>query len=359
VHFGRVALDADFIDAEDIVAKLHFLEDMEARSPYMPAKGVALSERVTRSLGQVPYELQNFALAAFANVVYLPDTLLRESWSYLAAATARRLGTSLYDLFEECHLLEVDPSGLIPDFLHENHVHGRLDTDRFSRLQSVEELANSLRLVALSEVPEEGTAQAIRLAFSKPHWLLLSDNVLSGTSVRSDLDRCVRLIEAYSDLGTPNVVPITQVLTSAGEEGLPAGHAVSYALRFDERFRVVPGNAECALFNRRETLDGVLQLCKWLASQEWFVDDARLLATLEKSGDDMAFGFKQGGWTIVTPNCPTNSLPVLWYEREGWYEAPFPRIMSRTSQTRGAGQELTDQAIALAPRVLEKLAVRR
>jgi len=71
----------------------------------------------------------------------------------------------------------------------------------------------------------------------------------------------------------------------------------------------------------------------------------------------MAYGYKRGGWTIVTPNCPTNSLPILWYEREGVYKAPFPRIMSRTSQMKGHGEELTEDAISLAPRVLKKLGV--
>ncbi|MFA6348650.1 MAG: hypothetical protein WCX06_00485 [Candidatus Paceibacterota bacterium] len=357
MHFGNVELDAAFIDAEDIVAKLHFLDQMERRWPYNPAKGVSLSERVACSLTQLPPELQQFALAVFTNVIYLPDTLLRESWSYLASKIARDLGITVCNLFEQSHLLEVDPSGLIPTFLHENKVHGRLDTDHFSRLQSIDELANNLRLIGLSDKQEEGSVHGIRLAFSRPFWLLLSDNVLSGTSVASDLSRCDRLINAYSKLGTPKIIPVTQVLTSSAESSVLSSWTTTFALRFDKQFQVLPGNEDCSLFSRRDTLDGAIRLCDWFASQDWFSKDDRLTATLQKSGDNMAYGYKRGGWTIVTPNCPTNSLPILWYEREGVYKAPFPRIMSRTSQMKGHGEELTEDAISLAPRVLKKLGV--
>jgi len=348
-------LDPGFIDAEDIVAKLHFLEHMESRWPYGPAKGFPLATRVTRSLTSLPREFSEFALAVFANVVYLPGTLLRESWSFLAEKIAQRQDTSVHDLIENCHLLEVDPSGLIRDFLHENRVEGRLDTDRFSRLQSIEELARCLLLLAESDSPKGSEAREIRLAFSKRYWLVLTDNVLSGTSLESDLTRCQRLIPAYADLGTPTLIPVAQVFTSTAAEYLPEGLEVTFALYFDEQFRVAPDNEECTLFGGKETLEGIVRLSRWLASQESFAKDELLLPTLAKSGDDMALGFKAGGWTIVTPNCPTNSLPILWYARAGVYEGPFPRIMSRTSQARGVGEELTDAAVDAAPQVLARL----
>lgn len=351
-------LDSAFIDDEDIVAKLHFLEQMEARWPYTPAKGLALAERVRRSLSQLPAEHQRFALAAFANVIYLPEALLRESWSFLATEVARARSLDATDLIEQSHLLEVDPSGLIPAFLHENQIHGRLDTDRFSRLRSVDEVATNLKMIALSEQAEESAAQQIRLAFSKRYWLVLSDNVLSATSIGSDLARCSRLIDAYALLGRPEVIPMVQVLTSEAERLLKPDWQPYFAVRFDQRARMVPGNKECTLVNSAATLEGIVKLSEWLATREWFAGDERLLRTIEKSGDNMAHGFKNGGWTIVTPNCPTNSLPLLWYECQGQYEGPFPRIMSRTSQTRGTGAEVTQIATENATRALEKLGVR-
>ncbi len=355
MRYGGVDVDSKFIDEEDIVAKLHFLEQMEERWPYAPAKGVLLADRVRRSLSFVPEELQRYALVAFANVMYLPDSLLRESWGYLARYVARGLRISTAELFDQSHLLEVDSGGNIPAFLHENSVQGRLDTDRFSRLNSVTDLATNLRLVAGSNEPEEEIVRAIRLAFSKRYWLLLSDNVLSGTSVRSDLSRCQRLISAYRSLGEPRLVPVTQVLTSTAEEALSPESLNYFALRFDGRSRVVEGNATCGLFNSQATLAGVVRVSNWLADQTWFAEDVRLKATIEKSGDNMACGFKNGGWTIVTPNCPTNSLPILWYDMPGFYEGPFPRIMSRTTQAKGGGESLAKTAIDLAPQVLEKL----
>lgn len=351
----NVGLDPEFIDAEDIVAKLHFLEHLESRWPYQPAKGVPLSARVTRCLECIPSEWRRYALAAFANAVYLPDALLRESWSYLAGMAARHLDTTVPKLFEQCHVLEVDPCGLVFDFLHENRVQGRLDVDRFSRLASVDDVARTLLILGTPGAPMEGAAKEILLAFRKPYWLVLADNVLSGTSLQSDLVRCRMLIDAYAELGSPEVVPLVQVLTSAAEAYAEGEWEITSALRFDERFRIVPDSQECSMFARRDTLDGVIGLCRWLTSQPWFAEDERLLATLSKSGDDMALGFKAGGWTIVTPNCPTNSLPILWYHKQAVYEGPFPRIMSRTSQARGSGKELTDAAVAAAPRVLARI----
>jgi len=352
---GFVELEPGFIDTEDIVAKLHFLEHMEQRWPYNPAKGVPLTERVTRSLARLPRELQKYALAVFANVVYLPDMLLKESWSYLAETIAQKIGISIYDLFQKSHLLEVDPSGLISDLLHENNIHGRLDTDRFSRLQSIEGLAEGLQVFGHSDKPEENLAREIQLAFNKPYWLVISDNILSGTSLKSYLNRCRRLICAYEHLGKPKLIPIGQVITSAAEDNLGGEEEISFALRFDERFRVRLDNEECAFFSKKETLNGVIRLSEWLAKQEGFVKDERLVQTIAMSGDNMALGFKGGGWTIVTPNCPTNSLPILWYEQKGLYEGPFPRIMSRLSQAKGGGEGMTEGAIAVAPRVLRKL----
>ena len=118
---------------------------------------------------------------------------------------------------------------------------------------------------------------------------------------------------------------------------------------------MIPGNYGCTLVNARTTLDGIIRVSDWLADREWFKSDERLLRTIEKSGDNMAYGFKGGGWTIVTPNCPTNSLPLLWYESAGNYEGPFPRIMSRTSQARGVGEEVTRIATEQADRALRKL----
>lgn len=348
-------LDPGFIDREDIVARLHFLEHMESRWPYSPAKDTPLADRIARCLTLLPNEYRSFALAAFANVVYLPTSLLTESWEYLAHVAAEGEGLSVGELIESAHFLEVDESGLVVDFLHENGVHGRLDTDRFSRLQTIDDLARALLIVGNDEANYKAVAKEIQLAFAKRYWLVLTDNVLSGTSLKSDLERCRRLIHAYSKLGEPRVVPIVQVLTSTAERNLADEWPVVSALRFDERFKIEAGNKSCTLFSSMETLEGVVELSRWLASQEYFQNDDRLLSTIDKSGDDMALGFKGGGWTLVTPNCPTNSLPILWYVQDGLYEGPFPRIMSRTSQVKGSGGGLTDAAEAMAPEILARI----
>ena len=354
-HLRHLSIDSAFIDAEDIVAKLHFLDQMESRWPYDPGKSVPLHKRVTEALAQLPEEFQKYALAAFANVIYVPHPILRESWKYLASDVAQSLGISVGELFSNSHLLEVDPSGLMADVLHENHIHGRLDSDRFSRLNSVDALADHLRTFAFTPDVQEHEIRAIKLAFSKKYWLLLSDNVLSGTSMLSDLNRCSRLLSAYAALGQPELIPVAQVLTESALQIFTGDHQPFHAIWLDSRSKFVPGNEDCHLFNQSDTLSGVLQLSEWLASQEWFAGDERLTATIAKSGDSMAYGFKRGGWTIVTPNAPTNSLPILWYACEGAYTAPFPRVMSRTSQAKGAGAEATAQAVEVAKTVLEKI----
>jgi hypothetical protein len=358
LFWEKVRFKADFLDSEDIVAKLHFVEEMEARWPYGPAKGIPFPDRIGRALSQLPERLQPYALAVFANVAYLPEPLLRTSWSFLGQEAARALDTSWLDLIENALLLEVDPSGLVSDFLHENEVHGRLDTDRFARVQSVDDLATTLLLLQNPGVESSGSLQAARLSFSRPIWLILSDNVLSGTSLSSDLTRARSLVETFGTNRPCRLVAVAQVLTSDAEQVLKTivpDVVVVRALYFDERFKVSPVNPNCSLFVREDTMQGVLELCEWLAVQEWFAQDKRLAATIAKSGDNMAYGFKGGGWTIVTPNCPTNSLPILWYEQAGHYEAPFPRIMSRTSHSRGYGGESVEAAIAAAVTINSRL----
>lgn len=323
---------------------------MENRASYGPARGVPLFTRIKRALAQIPPNLQPYALAVFANVVYLPESLLRETWSYLLESLARTHSCSVDALLQRSHVFEVDPSGHTSDLFHENLIEGRLDTDRFSRFTSLSEFAQGLLLLERHGAVSDRLSSEIKRVFEKDIWLLINDNVLSATSLQSEIERARALINAFASLGRPQVVPVGQVLTSVGRQAVDD---IRSALFFDERFRV--GHPECRLFSSQSVHDGVIELSEWLSTHHEFTSDDRLQSTMVLSGDDMKLGFKGGGWTIVTPNCPTNSLPVLWYSRDNFYEGPFPRIMSRTSQKKGASGLFVNTVIDKCATILQIL----
>lgn len=333
-----------FLESEDIIAKLHFVEYQESRWPYGPARSIPLHVRISEALSSIPKEFRNYALAIFSNIIYLPNPLLHASWRFLAEKTAQRLGISAYELITNSHIFEVDPSGLKTLFMRENEIHGRLDTDRFPRFPSVNEFASDLLNLLHNS---QASLSPLKLLLSKRYWIIISDNVMSGTSLQSDLKRLNTIAQSLNLDPVPTILPLAQILTVDAKNRIKetCEEEIISALYFDSTYKISPDNTNCALFQNTETLEGVRALCKWFALQDWYLEDTALTATFEKSGDHLEFGFKNGGWTFVTPNCPTNSLPILWYENDMHYKAPYPRIMSRESQQAGATSSILDQIL--------------
>jgi hypothetical protein len=353
-----------FIDKEDIVSKLHLIEYFERRWPYPPSRGKPYFERIQIALQNIPSEYQKSALALFANVIYLPEPLLQDTWVYLLNETARRLNASIREVVENAMIFELNEGGLVRYFFHQNKIKGRLDIPRVS---TIEKLIDAMILILVPEGQvNKGAVEDIKTIFAKRFWLLLVDNSLSGTSLCSELEKASQIL-ALLEENTPIIIPLIQVFTEDAKNEIEKKisslglntfiQAPVFALYFDSKFKVCEGNEKnCKLFASEETFREVVKLCKWFATETFFANDPELIETKKISGDNLAFGFKAGGWPIVpSPNCPTNSLPLLWYSKTGIYEGPFVRISSRVSQKRGHSHERLKVVLENKDHLLRKL----
>lgn len=363
-----LSINPGFVSKEDIVAKLQYIEHLEHLWPYSSAQGRSYYDRVSRTLRSIDSKYHEFALALFANVIYLTESLRKDTWSYLLGEMARRFDITEEDAVNESILFECNGSGMLYDFMNKNMISGRLDSDRYPRINTVQQLIESMLLFTSSTniTTTEGLRKDIKFILQKRFWILLVDNALSGTSLRSELERASQILGLLKPVySVPKIIPLIQVYTvdakSTVEAMLNQANIIIeppiWALYFDSKFKIYPGNeGDCELFAKQETFNGVIELCQWFAKQSNFANDPELVQTKKRSGDDLAFGFKAGGWTIVTsPNCPTNSLPLLWYSKRGFYEGPFPRVHSRISQSKGRGGESIDALLARQDDLLKRL----
>lgn len=344
--WSNLGLDPKFIDREEIVSKLQLLALLERSDPY-PVSGmgnVPLMDRIERSLRYIPEKHRNGALALFANTIYLPRKFSLSVLMYLFTQTLQEFGCQKEEFVKDALFLEVDPTGIVNDFLRCNEIHGRLDKDKFPRTQQVgpfvllanRERAGNLFRGGYGSPPEIGVCGWL----DKKYWVILSDNVLSGTSMMSDIKRIVKL---SIDTGkTPHFILLLRVLTARAKKIIerelkPLYDAKRITLKegliLDDRFVINDrdeARQRCALFNDRNTYEDVLNACRWLAETEEYKEDKKLGDHKERSGDDLRYGFKRCGLTLVTSeNCPSNSLPLLWYKNEQIYIPPFPRVLSR------------------------------
>ncbi len=175
------------------------------------------------------------------------------------------------------------------------------------------------------------------------------DNALSGTSLFSDIDLLMRLSKR-SEKKPKKIIMLIRTLTEQAKDVIKEKFydelhndflIFRYGLLLDNRFVVRADNKECSLFKKEKTYEGVKLLCEWLSSQDFFKNDSRIKDHAEKSGDNskvkgfdptgsLTFGFKGCGLTYVTSeNCPSDSLPLLWFDKPGKYTSPFPRVLSR------------------------------
>lgn len=349
--WNNLGLDPLFIDREEIVSKLQLLALLERSDPY-PISGIGnipLMDRIERSLRYIPPEHRNGALALFANTIYLPRKFSLSVLMYLFTQTLRDFDCSKEEFVKDALFLEVDPTGIVNDFLRCNEIHGRLDKDKFPRTQQIASfalLANRERAGNLFKDADGNPLEnGVCGWLDKKYWVILSDNVLSGTSMKSDIERIVKLA---TDTGkTPHLVLLMRVLTARAQEGIQSLLSMLYdservtlkaGLLLDDRFVINDcdkTDRTCGLFNDSGTYKAVLKACEWLAGTKEYKEDKKLLDHKERSrkecpNDDLRYGFKRCGLTLVTSeNCPSNSLPLLWYKNPQIYIPPFPRVLSR------------------------------
>ena len=324
----QMNVTSNFIDDEDIISKLQYIEHMESRWPYPQSQGIKYFERILNALNTVPANFHEPALALFANVVYLPEPILKDTWPYLLSESAEANGVSENDMLESAHFFEVDTGGIVYDFINKLGIQGRLDTDQFPRIYTIDDLIGQLHWLVSAEEKKinEGLKQDIKNILNKRFWFFLVDNSLSGTSLCSELERSAILLRVLREkFQVPTVVPLVQVFTQDAEN------------------------------NIRKRADSFCDVIKPPTYALYFASDPELEMTKQKSQDNLEFGFKCGGWTLVTPNCPTNSLPPLWYFKLNHYVGPFVRISSRTTQTKGHGQERLRAVLERGDELLNKL----
>lgn len=335
-YFG---FDSKFIDNENIISKLNLLFRLERMDPY--ANDSTLQERIQISLQYIPCEYRQYVLALFANSIYFPNTFSKSVLQHLLNSLLFRYEIDWKNLGHLCLILEQDPTGIVNEFLRANHVHGRLDKQTFQRTQQVSSFVKTARInLKHSDVDQ---IEDVTTFLKRDYWIVLVDNSLSGTSLCSDLER---LLQLSKDTGSrpKKIVLLIRTLTEMALNLIHEKFAqaidemvleIDYGLLLDSRFVITPNISQwsnCVLFNDKETYEGIISACKWLANQPEYKNDPLLADHKEHSGGDktMTFGFKDCGITFVSSeNCPSDSLPLLWYKKDGFYIPPFPRVLSR------------------------------
>ena len=335
-YFG---FDSKFIDNENVISKLNLLFRLERMDPY--ANDSTLQERIQISLQYIPREYRQYVLALFANSIYFPNVFSKSVLQHLLNSLLFRYEIDWKSLGHQCLILEQDPTGIVNEFLRANHVHGRLDKQTFQRTQQVSSFVKTARInLKHSDVDQ---IEDVTTFLKRDYWIVLVDNSLSGTSLCSDLERLFQLSKDTNSR-PKKIVLLIRTLTEMALNLIHEKFAqaigerileIDYGLLLDSRFVITPNIGQwrnCVLFNDKETYEGVISACKWLANQPEYKSDPLLADHKEHSGGDktMTFGFKDCGITFVSSeNCPSDSLPLLWYKKDGFYIPPFPRVLSR------------------------------
>lgn len=353
--FKGLKLDPGFIEEENIIAKLQLVMQLEKVSPY--AKGSVfdpLPERMLRALRVIPNIYQQYVLALFANTFYCTEQFSTSIMLHLYNTILHTFNIKSNEFAQKCLVLEVDPSGMINEFLRLNKVQGRLDKVSFPREQQLDSFVNKMilkngldtYLLGKSETDTEAISQILNEAkfsddshqLDKEYWVILTDNALSGTSLCSAIKRLCGLADKYSK--SPKIIILVRTLTDQAHTQLKTDFFpeitsqqihIEYGLLLKKDYAIKNDpSKKCKLFNDKDTIAGIINASEWLAESSEFKEDVNLKDHKKNSGDDLRFGFKKCGLTFVSAeNCPSNSLPFLWYKNDNFYIAPFPRVISR------------------------------
>ncbi len=386
---------ANFYDREAVIAKVQAIHELEAASRYEHVEGDARYwQRVLKALEFFPEPLHGAALAVFANVVYVGSAMLDESMRFLARSVADRCEGRGWAVPTDVHVFSTDDHGLAEDFYRLGSNCGwvaRLDDGPLRTMRTVSQFLEKVE--TLPSAPAD-VVETVRLLLRKKLWVLLTDNTLSGGSVSADFGRLAELRDLLfgPDEARPHVGVLAQLATEEAVKQL--GMTVNSddrwlecGLVFDNSFKV--NHPDCMLFAEASTGRQVIELCDWFATV--FVprqlvlgtsaaNDLALQPTLQlhrEAGGDAQFkyGWRDGGYTIVTHrNCPTNSIPLLWYPMLGsrwesgkepqehnlvgankFYAPPFRRDPSRLKQLRRGDSERLGRIRSGLPEIRRRL----
>ncbi|MGA4604800.1 phosphoribosyltransferase-like protein [Pseudoalteromonas maricaloris] len=338
----------DWLESENIVARLKFLELIERKSRYREQTD-GIEHRFALALESIPDEHKEGALAIFSSILYITQPVLIDAWKSLWWKLQKKEGLSADRIENEVLILELDRDQLRDSFYKFNNIAGRLQDNL--PWHSSNDLIDAL--IALENGALDKTQrQALLTAIERPVWLNLVDISLSGTSVESDLAR-LNLIAKLRPSGTPpRVITTLLIATEQAEKVLKKVTKVYY------KAIGIPNSASLSnefysLIVDQELVKKMHLACDWFAAQVVCESSTRFAELAkENSKENIAkWGFKEGGWSVITcNNAPNNSLPILWFESER-YKPPFPRVDSRTgNKSWGARKEwlkgLTEEKIA-------------
>jgi len=373
------SIDSRFISRESLVSKVHALELLESTSPYHHGKEPVFRRiwRAIDSLQAIPdmrKEWLEAALLVFCNVIYLPGALLDDAWRGLFVefsekeldwnATGTESGRDV-----PIHFFENDPTGLTADFFHLNKLQGRLDNQKFVRIEGTEKLADTF-LDLLNPLKREAAARLLRTLYSKAYWAILVDKSLSGHSLASDLSRLLTARSFASAVGhrPPKIVILCQVLTEAAKREVErvakkalnaaesdSAMSIYRAVYLDESCNISSDHTSL-ICDRSRMLPHLRELCEWFA-KTLIEPNALLKRMREKSQDNLEFGYRACGLTLVDQsNCPTDSLPLLWFASDVTsayqYTGPYVRVHSRIGEQSEEPTADKWKVIAEAPDVM-------
>lgn len=337
--WNKFWFDSNFIDKENVIAKLHLLCQLEKLDPYTHSNvSIApLNDRLATSLAYVPDKYRMYVLALYANTIYFPNQFSHAVLQHLMNKFIAKYNLDKNDFGKQCLILEQDPTGIVNEFLRRNAICGRLDKKSFQRTQQIKTFVNLVdeQINHNSSLIEESLIPFL----DRNYWIVLADNSLSGTSICSDLKLLFDFAKRYKK--SPKFIVLIRTLAYKGLEKLTELSKTNefyfdYGLLLTQQLSITPDNKHCSFFSSRNTMDKVVEASFWLSSSDVYKNDVALIDHKKNSrnnNDDiyeMAFGFKKCGLTFVSSeNCPSDSLPLLWYSNPNLYIPPFPRVLSR------------------------------
>lgn len=205
------------------------------------------------------------------------------------------------------------------------------------------------------------------------HVILLEDNSFSGTTIKSDIERLVKLIKVLfipfeKDILRQNqqlpdfylIIPIAtnkaveQIYQSLGEPNMKIYlNPPLTGYIFDHTYRAV-NDLPTSVKELKNILPPKVKVYSKLKDALQFFYDRYFKVYLQETAicqrsnftpNDWLFGYAKGGWTIVThSNAPNNALPPIWYPHHessvSEIKALFPRVESRKSHDRFRSMEL-------------------
>lgn len=317
-----------WLDSESTVARLKYLELLERKSKYRDlSEGV--EHRFASALDFFPEEHKEGALAVFSSTLYVSQPLVVDAWKSVWWMLQRNEGLTAETFERDVLLLELDRDKLKDSFFEHNNIQGRLENN--SQFQSSNDLIDSLKFLEKGGLDKDVKNDLIS-ALEKPVWINLVDISLSGTSVCSDLKRLKEIASFIPSKTEPKIITVLLMATEKAEQKLQEIDAIYH------RAVGIPNSASLAhekytLISDKKLIDKMKSACDWFSKHVVLKTESRFSrqATADPYKNVGQFGFKEGGWSIVTyKNAPNNSLPILWFSNEQ-YTAPFERVDSRTN----------------------------